>query len=383
MNLTTDLLQQLIAINSVNPLLVPGAPGETAIAQFTMDWLAEMGIQSTVIEPVAGRPSVLAKLAGNGSGRSLMLYAHLDTVGVTGMDDPFLPTITGKQLRGRGAYDMKGGLAAIMMTMANLAQSQPLAGDVWFMAVADEEHSSIGAEAVVHHLREMGVQIDGAVVTEPTDMQLCVAHRGFAWLTVTTEGRAAHTSRRDEGVDAIAHMARVVSAIEQLDNDLQTRPVHHLLKHGAVVTSMIKGGSELFIFPAHCEIEVIRRTLPGEDAASVTHEVQMILDQLTAQIPHFKGTLQLKLYRSALETSQADPFTLSLHQQMTTILGSTPRIIGQTYWTDGALLAEMGIPTVIFGPTGGDIHAANEWVDMDSVEQCAQILTATARDFCR
>jgi acetylornithine deacetylase len=383
MTLTTDLLKRLIAINSVNPLLVPDAPGEGAIAQFTVDWLAEIGIESTLIEPVAGRPSVLAKLPGKGTGRSLMLYAHLDTVGVTGMDDPFVPTISGNQLRGRGAYDMKGGLAAIMMTMANLAQSQPLAGDVWFMTVADEEHSSIGAEAVVKHLRELDAKIDGAVVTEPTDMQLCVAHRGFAWLTVTTEGRAAHTSRRNEGIDAIAHMARVVTAIEQLDHDLQTQPEHALLKHGAVVASMIKGGSELFIFPAHCEIEVIRRTLPGEDGIRVTQEIQMILDQLAAQIPHFKGHVQLKLYRGALETPQDNPFTVSLHQQIEATLGSSPHIIGQTYWTDGALLAEMGIPTIIFGPSGGDIHAANEWVDINTVEQCAQILTATARDFCR
>ncbi|MDQ2996862.1 MAG: M20/M25/M40 family metallo-hydrolase, partial [Chloroflexota bacterium] len=214
---TTDLLAQLVAIDSRNPLLDAQGPGEAMIATATAEYLGAAGLEVTLLETVPGRPSVIARLRGAGDGPTLLLNAHLDTVGFGAMVAPLVPRIEAGRLYGRGAYDMKGGLAALLVATAQLAHGQLLRGDLIIAAVADEEHASIGTEHVIAHLRDTGMRVDAAIVTEPTDLQLCVAHKGFAWASVTTHGRAAHGSRRADGVDAIAHMGRVLDALERLD----------------------------------------------------------------------------------------------------------------------------------------------------------------------
>lgn len=382
MSEASELLQQLVAIDSVNPSLVPGAAGEGALAQFVARWLVGAGVEIEIVEPTPGRPSVLGRVRGFGGGRSLMLYAHLDTVGVDGMAQPHQPVVRENRLYGRGAYDMKGGLATIMLAAARAARGPRLPGDVWLMAVADEEHSSLGAEAVLARLNELKARVDGGIVTEPTDMKLCLAQRGFAWATVTTHGRAAHTSRRGEGVDAIAHMGRVVVALEQLDRELQARPAHPLLGHGSVVASLIRGGSELFTYPAHCEIELVRRTLPGETDATVRAELQHVLAGLSETEPHFSGKAVLRLYRAPLEIPAASPIVQTLGDVAERVLGERPPLAGATFWTDVALLAEAGIPSVIFGPVGAGLHSTVEWVDLPSLEACAEIVARATQAFC-
>jgi len=378
----TELLTQLVAIDSRNPLLDAQGPGEAAIAAATAEYLRAAGLDVTLVEPEPGRPSVIARLRGAGAGPALLLNAHLDTVGFGAMAAPLTPRIEQRRLYGRGAYDMKGGLAAVLAAAAQLAQGQRLRGDLIITAVADEEHASIGTAAVIAHLRDTGVRADAAIVTEPTDLQLCVAHKGFAWASISTHGRAAHGSRRADGIDAIMHMGRVLGALERLDAQLQERPAHPLLGHGSLHASLIGGGSELSTYPARCRLDLERRTLPGETAESVAAELAAILHDLAAHDPHFSAAAELTLFRPPLETSLDQPIVVALARAGQSVIGQILPITGATFWMDAALLGAAGIPTAIFGPRGAGLHADVEWVDLASVQACADVLVATARSFC-
>src|SRR5947209_782326 len=180
------LLRELVAVNSVNPTLVPGAPGEQQIADLVAAHLRRSGLDVSVEAVAPGRPNVVGVLEGRAKGRTLMFCGHTDTVGVAGMSDPFTPAERNGRLYGRGAQDMKGGVAAMMSAAAAIAQHGGLpAGRLIVAAVVDEEHSSIGADALVRNWRA-----DAGVVTEPTDLAIAVGHKGFAWVEVTVDGRA-------------------------------------------------------------------------------------------------------------------------------------------------------------------------------------------------
>ncbi|HEX6290910.1 MAG TPA: ArgE/DapE family deacylase [Herpetosiphonaceae bacterium] len=376
MNEVTALLSDLVAIDSINPDLVPGAVGEQAIAGFVAAWLERAGLDVTIDEPVPGRPSVVAMARGSGGGRSLMLNAHIDTVGVTGMEQPHNPSIIGNYLYGRGAYDMKGGLAAIMLAGA-AARRHHLRGDVIVTAVADEEYQSIGTESIVKRWRA-----DAAIVTEPTQLQVCIAHKGFTWLEVETTGVAAHGSRPDLGVDAIAKMGHVLVVLEQLDRELRAAPTHPLLRSGSLHASLIRGGQEASSYPERCTATIERRTIPGETQAIVEEQIQAVLDRIAAADPSFKATFRTTFVRSPFEVAADAPIVVELARQAQRLLGSEPKLVGETPWMDAAILSAAGIPTVVFGPSGTGAHAVVEWVDLDSVEQCANVLLATAVEFC-
>ena len=165
----TALLSSLVAVDSVNPALVPGGAGEQAIAAVIERWARDAALETERLEETAGRPSVLVRARGTGGGRTLLLCGHVDTVTVEGMDDPHTPRIEGDRLYGRGAYDMKAGVAAALIA-ARAAARLGLAGDVVVAAVADEEHASIGVQEALRR-----VSADAAVVTEPTELQLVAA----------------------------------------------------------------------------------------------------------------------------------------------------------------------------------------------------------------
>ena len=213
-----ELAARLVEIESINPDVVAGGSGELGLARFVAEWCERAGLETTLTELRPGRANVVAAARGSGGGRSLMLNAHMDTVGVAGMTDPFAPRIEGGRLYGRGAQDMKGSLAACMLAAAD-AKRRRLRGDVIVTAVADEEFASIGTEAVAST-----IAADAAIVTEPTDLRVAVAHRGFVHLEVEVTGRAAHGSRPDVGIDAIAKMGRVLVGIEELDRSLRAQP---------------------------------------------------------------------------------------------------------------------------------------------------------------
>src|SRR5512141_54163 len=221
-----ELLRDLVAIDSTNPDLVPGAAGEAEISRHIATWLERAGLDVQLVESATGRPNVVAIARGSGGGRSLVLNGHMDTVSAGNFVNAHRPRIEGGCLYGRGAYDMKGGLAACMHAIAG-AKKQPLRGDVILTAVVDEEYASRGTMDVVRSLQaELATQGAGAIVAEFTELQLILAHKGFIWFDIETSGRAAHGSRPDLGVDAIAHMGRVLVELEKLDHALGAGPVH-------------------------------------------------------------------------------------------------------------------------------------------------------------
>lgn len=371
----TDLLAALVRLDSTNPSLVRGGAGETRIAQFVVEWLAARGIPAELIEAAPGRPSVVARVRGTGGGRSLLLCAHLDTVGTEGMAAPFEPAVRDGRLYGRGAYDMKSGLAASLLALEDASRSA-LRGDVVLTAVADEEHASLGMQAVLEH-----VTADAAIVTEPTELGVSVAHKGFTWHEITTHGRAAHGSRPDLGVDAIAHMGRVLGELEALGRELASRDAHPLLGHASLHASLITGGQELSSYPERCTLLVERRTLPGETPAQAAQEIESRLARL-GEDPQFRAEHRLTLARDPFGIDLDAPIVQALQRAAEGVLGAPPAVIGQSFWMDSAFLAAAGIPTVVFGPRGGGAHATEEWVELASVAQCRQTLTATLRAFC-
>ncbi len=377
MSETLMLLQKLISINSVNPALVEGAPGETEIARFVADWCRARGLEVTWLEATPGRPSVVAIARGKGGGRSLMLNAHFDTVGVAGMTHPFEPRLEGSRLFGRGACDMKAGLVVSMIAVAQAAQMN-LAGDVILAAVADEEHGSLGTVEVLERF-----VADAALLTEPTEMELCLAHRGFAVFEVTLEGKASHTSQPHLGINAITHAGAVLAAITVLEKAFQVASAHPLLGHGSIQVTQIEGGSELFTTPAQCKLLVERRTLPGEDLELIQQELSGLLEKVHSEISELKADIRVLLYRDALETSPDELIVQILRRNAQQILGRDPKIIGTPYWMDSGLYGAKGIPIAIFGVTGYGLHSTEEWVDIREVEQLEKILTQTIADFCK
>lgn len=363
------LLADLVRIDSVNPDLVPGGAGEAAAADFVADWGRAAGLEVHRVEPVAGRPSVVLVARGSGGGRSLMLNGHLDTVGVAGMAEPFAPRVEGGRLFGRGAFDMKGGVAACLWT-AREAARLGWRGDVIVTLVADEEAASLGTRAVL----DAGWTADACVVAEPTDLGVCVAHKGFVWLTAGTRGRAAHGSRPDLGEDAIVAMGGVLTGLGELADALRAGPAHPLLGAGSVHASLISGGQEMSSYPERCTLGVERRTLPGETPERAERELRRLLPP--------GAELRVDLAREPFEIDPDAPIVALLRAHAETVLGRAPRVYGETFWMDAALTSAAGIPTVVFGPGGAGAHATEEWADLGSLRLCADVLLATARAWC-
>jgi acetylornithine deacetylase len=370
-----DLAAALVAIDSVNPALVPGGAGEGEIARFVAEWARRVGLEADVLEATAGRPSVLVRARGAGGGRTLLLCGHLDTVGVEGMAAPHAPRVDGDRLYGRGAYDMKAGLAAALVACREAA-ALGLAGDVVVAAVADEEHASLGVQEALRAL-----SADAAIVTEPTELDVVVAHKGFVWAEIEVTGRAAHGSRPHLGVDAIVKAGPVLAALGALDAALAER-THPLLGRGSVHASLIRGGEELSSYPARCVVSLERRTLPGEGAAHVDAELAGLIDECRAADPQLEASRRILLEREPFEVAADAEIAGLVRAAAGEVLGEPPAVAGASYWADAAFIAAAGIPTVMFGPGGEGAHAAEEWVSVADTEAVARTLVAAARRLC-
>jgi acetylornithine deacetylase/succinyl-diaminopimelate desuccinylase-like protein len=353
-----ELAAALVAIDSVNPALVPGGAGEREIASFVADWCERQGLEVELLGDE--RPTVVATRRGSGGGRSLLLNGHLDTVGVAGMDAPFEPRVEDGRLYGRGAYDMKGALAALLLAATD---ASGLRGDVIVTLVADEELGSVGTEAVVEH-----VHADAAIVAEPTDLRVAIAHRGFVGFEIETSGVAAHGSRPDLGVDAIAKMGPVLVALSELDRRLRARPGDPLVGTATLHASLIEGGQELSSFPARCLLTGERRTIPGESVAGVEHELRAVAGD---------AELRIIASRDPLTGPGDHPFV-----ELVARVAEAGDYVGALFWTDAALLAAGGIPTVLYGPAGEGAHAAVEWVDLASLERVRAVVARVAAHWC-
>jgi acetylornithine deacetylase len=351
---------------------VAGGAGEAEIAAFVAAWAREQGLDAELLEETPGRPSVIVRArGGGGGGRTLLLCGHLDTVGVEGMAEPHAPRVDGDRLYGRGAYDMKAGVAAALIA-AREAARMGLAGDVVVAAVADEEHASFGVQEALR-----AVEADAAIVTEPTELELAVAHKGFVWCEVEVRGRAAHGSRPHLGEDAIVKMGPVMTALGELDVALGER-THPLLGRGSVHASLIEGGAEMSSYPERCVLGLERRTLPGETAADVERE----LADLLARCSRADAEQRTLLVREPFEVDPAAEVVELVRATAAQVLPEPPRIGGASYWADAAFIAAAGIPTVMFGPGGEGAHAVEEWVSLADTEAVARTLTAVAARLC-
>lgn len=367
----------LIAIDSANPALVPGGAGEQAIAAHVAAWARASGLAASVLDDPPGRPSVLVRGGRDQGGRALLLCGHLDTVGYDGMAGPLQPRAEGGRLYGRGSYDMKSGLAAALIACRDAAAAG-IHGQVIVAAVADEEHASAGVQAVLGQVRA-----DAAVVTEPTELEVAVAHKGFAWTEIQVLGRAAHGSRPQLGIDAIRLAGLVITELDALDQALAARPPHPLLGHGSVHATLISGGTGESTIAGQCTLTVERRTLPGESAGDIEREVADLLARCAQRDPGFRAASRTVLARDPFEIPAADPLVTSMLTSASRADGRPREPAGLSYWADSAFVAAAGLPTVLFGPAGDGAHGDTEWADIASIETCARVLTQVAADFCR
>jgi acetylornithine deacetylase len=370
-----DLTRELVAIDSVNSSLVAGGAGEREIAAFVRDWATRAGLEAELIEPTSGRPSVIVRARGTGGGRSLLVCAHLDTVGVDGMERPFEARVDGDRIYGRGSYDMKSGLAIALLACRE-AKALGLAGDVIVAAVADEEHASLGVQDVLHH-----VTADAAIVTEPTQLELTIAHKGFVWSEIEVTGVAAHGSLPALGVDAILKLGPILTGLAELERSLGDRP-HPTLGPGSLHASLIEGGRELSTYPDRCVLQLERRTLPGETAQAIEREIEAVLDRCRAADPGLVVTSRTLLVRDPFEVAESAPIVQAVIAAARDELGAPPPLVSVPYWADSAFIAAAGIPTVLFGARGVGAHAAEEWVEIPSAVAALRIVIAVARELC-
>lgn len=374
------LARALVRIDSRNPSLVPGAPGEYEAARALSSVLQAWGFRVEMHDAAPGRPNVVARIGrGEPGARTLMFNGHLDVVGTDGMSHaPFFAEERHGCIYGRGSADMKGGVSAMCAAAWRAAQGDGIAGEIVIAAVADEEYESRGTR----ELMERGIRADAAIVTEPTRLTIMPAHRGFVWLEMTVHGRAAHGSRWEIGVDAIRHAGLLLAELDALDDgELPRRTNHPLLGRASVHASTIEGGSGMSTYPDRCTLRVERRTLPGESEDDALADVHAACARVQARRPEFRAETRVLLAQKPSDVAAGAPIVCALGAALDA--GARPPLEGMSAWTDAALLNEAGIPAICFGP--GDIalaHAAEEYIPVDEIERATAVLTTLARTWC-
>lgn len=363
----------LVATPSVNPDLEEGGAGEQQMAERAAHLLRHWGLDARLHALGPARANVVATLSGTGP--TLLLNGHLDTVGVAGMSvRPFDPVLSDGRLYGRGSCDMKAGLASLLAATARLAAggARP---NLIVALTADEENASAGMMELVR----AGPRADLAVVCEPTSLSVMPAHKGFVWIRASFRGRAAHGSRPDLGVDAIRHAALYLAALDGYARRLEEAPAHPLLGHASLHAGTIRGGGAPSVYPDRCELLLERRTMPGEAPEAVLAELRTTLAELRAREPDVDASLEVTLARPGTEVPEDSAIVQGL-LAAGALHGVAPAVRGMSAWVDAALLNEAGVHAVCYGP--GSIeqaHTADEWVDVDEIVRCADVLESFAR----
>jgi acetylornithine deacetylase len=383
-DLVVSILHDLVRINSINPDLVPGAPGESECARYIVSLMQSWGLEVINRELAPGRHNAIGILRGSGGGRTLLFNGHMDTVSVAGMHEPFSGAVRDGRLYGRGSLDMKGSLAATLAAAHALVESgRRLRGDVVFTYVADEEYASIGTEGIVADIHAGRLPRPSAAInTEPTDQKLGIGHKGFAWAEIETLGVAAHGSRPDLGVDAIAQMGKVLVEISRLQARLSAGERHPLLGAGSVHASLIQGGRELSSYPDRCRLQIERRTVPPESGEAVAGELGGILERLARDDAAFQATSRVRFVRNPWQADLKSEIVETLRGTVARVMAGPAETMTQSAWLDSALLGDAGIPTIVFGPGGQGLHSEVEWVSCDSLVMCANVYADVIEQFC-
>lgn len=369
-----NTLAQLVKINSVNPDLTPGAPGELEIGNYIFAQLTQLGFESEIQTLAPNRINVISLIKGSGSDSksapSLMINVHMDTVGVANMTDPFSATIKDGKLFGRGSFDTKAGIAAILAMMKAIAENDiQLNGDLLLAFVADEEYGSIGTEALLaNHVT------DSAIVLEPTGLDICTSHKGYGLFEFTTFGKAAHGGKPSEGIDANRSMGLIMAKLDALSNNLKEVKAHPLLGKPSMHIPIIKGGSEPFTYAAQCTLQLERRTLPGELLQDLVAEYQSIINEISLVDSDFSAKVETVMWRDPYQISHDKEIVVQLTDSIKKVTQSKPNYIAHSWWEDSGLTGKAGINTVVLGPKGSGLHTIDEWVELESVNSLAKIL---------
>ncbi|WP_323101425.1 M20 family metallopeptidase [Intrasporangium sp. YIM S08009] len=361
-----ELLEELVAVDSVNPALVPGAAGEAEIVGHLDARLTRAGFVTTVVQTLGppGRPSLVAVPPGPTDRPTVVLNGHLDTVGVAGMPAPFAPRVDGDRLHGRGAADMKGGIAAVVAAAEHLVASGAPVRPVLAL-VADEEDASLGSEAVIAALPGLGVRPDACLVAEPTDNALCRSLRGFAVVRVTFAGRAAHSSQAELGVNAVTHLGRLLHAVDTAAPGVRAAG-------GDLMVTLARGGSSPFVVPDHAECLVELRTTPEQPSSDALARVRALLE------PEWQAEAELVAHRDGWRLDDDGP-AAALAGRLGAQLGTGPTFEAP-YWMEAPLWQQV-CPTLVCGPSGGGLHAVDEWVDLRQVRALTSALVAVLGDW--
>lgn len=368
-----EVLELLVRTPSVNPSLAPEeGHDEGAIALAAVQWLTAHGVEAWVDEVAPGRLNAVARVGGPGP--TLVLCGHIDTVSTAGMTiDPFEPRLESNRLYGRGSYDMKGGVAAVMCALVSLARER-LPGTVMGALVCDEEVASIGAADFVRRY-----PADACILTEPSTngpRDLVLSHKGFVWAEIRTAGFATHGSRWDLGISAIGKMGRVIAALERFDQEILRPRSAPLVGSPSLHCATINGGSGWSTYAADCRLQVERRTISGETAEQVLAELRAVIAEAGEQ-----AEVVQVLARSPMTCPADAAIAQCARRALESVTGVRPADVGVGYWMDAAIFDQAGIPTVNFGSAGAGAHEAVEWVDVDTVVQVANALVQTAREF--
>ena len=382
------LLQQLVAIPSVNPMGRPVTGPEfleTRLTEFLVGFFRELGVPCETFEVLPGRSNVIARYDSPGARATILMDAHQDTVPVNGMTiPPFQAAVRDGRLYGRGSCDVKGGLAAMLSAFARLVKERPVgAANVIMSCTCDEESTAQGILDLATYWSDptrrsplISGPPDLAVVAEPTDLHIVVAHRGATRWKIQTIGRAAHSSRPHEGINAIYRMAEVLAVLEHFANELPGMvPPHRLCGPATLSVGRIEGGISVNTVPDECSIEIDRRVLPGEDGVKVMHQVE---DYLRHRLDIDFKMLPPWIIGQSLSDHDNGPWADQLMGIITRHVGPREKV-GVPYGTNASRVAATHVPALVFGP--GSIlqaHTCDEWIDIAELRQAAEIYF----DFC-
>ena len=360
------LLRDLVAVPSMNPYrteTLDEGYGEARLAKRVAAFLKHAGVSVEVREVLPGRPNVVARLEGQADGPPLVFVAHLDTVPVEGMTvPPFEGRVEDGRLYGRGACDNKGSLAAMLMALKRVAAAKANRAPVLFAATMDEESGYGGVRALIGD----GLEARGAIVGEPTKLDVVVAHKGALRVAVSTHGKSAHSSRPELGLNAIYGMAPVLTGLEALADELRQRPPHQLVGPPTLSVGTIHGGLTINTVPDRCVIEIDRRLLPGEPIGPAEAEIRAVCERHGAAYEFVFATEGFQIH------ADAELVAMAL-DAVAEVLGEA-EIVGVPFGTEASELSRAGIPTLVLGPgDAAQAHSADEWIDLAQLAAAARI----------
>jgi succinyl-diaminopimelate desuccinylase len=366
--------QDLVRTQSVNP---PG--NELAAAVYVVEVLEESGVEAELVRHSDTRASALARLKGQGKVPALIYNGHLDTVPVGAekwIHEPFGGEVAEGKIWGRGAADMKSGLAAMMTAMKVLAEARlPLKGDLILAATAGEEIDSLGATAVAKMLSREPVQ--ALFIAEPTYNEIYIAEKGVFWVQVDTFGRTAHGSMPEKGRNAIMMMVKIIDEFEKVDIPYKPHPI---LGGFSRSLNTFSGGIKTNVVPDHCVATIDMRTVPGQDHSAILRRIENIIKDLSQKIPDFKATVKTVNDHASVETSPSDPIVQKFSAVVTEMTGQKGVLKGANYFSDAVgFLPVLKVPLILFGPgEPGQAHQPNEHVEVARLVEAARIFVVGA-----